>query len=223
MVSFKIKIEKPYILDGDDLRRLILKPFIYGNDWDKEENKYHYTKIKNKIRDHLSFYQDNYCAYCRFPITYGGKGEHLDHILSKSDYPHLMFSPYNLALSCKDCNVSKNSKNVLSNFKVSTILVPHFNFNYKIVNPYFDDYFKHIILEDGMFYRALDFNKGYNTIEMFELWSPLYNHKWATFHAIDKKTKEEKVAFRISDITIDEKEKKHLTNYYNKLINSKTF
>ncbi|MFY7965250.1 MAG: hypothetical protein ACOVO1_10165, partial [Chitinophagaceae bacterium] len=97
-------------------------------------------------------------------------------------------------------------------------LVPRFSFNYKIINPYFDEYDKHIELENEMFYRAKDFYKGYNTIEMFDLWNPIYNNKWAVANAIGRKEKRERVAFRISDPNINEAEKNHLINYAQKLV-----
>lgn len=46
------------------------------------------------------------CAYCRMVISGNGEKGEIDHILYKKKYKHLMFSPYNLILTCSNCNTS---------------------------------------------------------------------------------------------------------------------
>lgn len=55
------------------------------------------------------------CAYCRQAIQHNGTAGEIDHILYKSKYINLIISPYNLILSCANCNgfKTKGSKDLL--------------------------------------------------------------------------------------------------------------
>lgn len=57
------------------------------------------------------------CSYCRQEIRNKGESGKIDHILPKGKYINLIFSPYNLILSCANCNdiSTKGSEDLLDN------------------------------------------------------------------------------------------------------------
>ena len=90
------------------------------------------TKLRKAIRSTLMDMQNNFCVYCGCP-THGE--EDVEHIAHKADYPQFLFTPQNLAYSCKICNQT---------FKGQTDVVRLLSTDYdacqfNIVHPYLDD------------------------------------------------------------------------------------
>lgn len=95
--------------------------------WRKRE-----VTLRKAIRTSLMSMQNNFCVYCGCP-TFGA--EDVEHIAHKSDYPQFIFTPKNLAYSCKMCNQT---------FKGKVDVVSHLHTDYdqcqfKMVHPYCDD------------------------------------------------------------------------------------
>ena len=69
----------------------------------------------------------------------------IDHILPKSAFRHLMFTVYNLSVSCKRCNmnIKKDDLSFLSDINAVNDN-PQDTSLYKIIHPNFDDYFSHL-------------------------------------------------------------------------------
>lgn len=59
-------------------------------------------RIKKKIYNQLKHEQKGRCAYCGTPIM--REPADREHILPKEKYLKLMFNPYNIVLSCINCN-----------------------------------------------------------------------------------------------------------------------
>ena len=185
-VEFKHQFGRScYLEDGnnDDLKQCImkykkeiLKVFFINKktDWNTstvEELRKEVKKILIERQKDGKGYPR--CAYCRMQIRGKGENGQIDHILYKNKYIHLMFSPYNLILSCANCNENsaKGAIDLLSSthcefikniniesykesqdlfFRLTNSVVPFKNSKYQWVHPYFDNYFECIkILIDG--------------------------------------------------------------------------
>lgn len=90
------------------------------------------TKLRKAIRTSLMDMQNNFCVYCGCPVH---GAEDVEHIAHKATYPQFLFTPKNLAYSCKICNQT---------YKGQTDVVVHLDPDYdkcqfSIVHPYFDD------------------------------------------------------------------------------------
>ena len=90
------------------------------------------TKLRKAIRDSLKSKQNNCCVYCGCRVMGTGDVEHIAH---KADYPQFLFTPENLAYSCKTCNQT---------YKGKTNVVSYANATYQgcrfiIVHPYLDN------------------------------------------------------------------------------------
>lgn len=95
--------------------------------WDKR-----IKTLRLPIRSSLKALQKNCCVYCGCPTT---EDEDVEHIAHKSLYPQFVFTPKNLAYSCKTCNQTyKNSADV-----ISTADPIYENCKFTIVHPYLDD------------------------------------------------------------------------------------
>lgn len=100
--------------------------------------------VRKVVKDHYIAEQQQLCCYCRHPIETNNhavwEGEH---IISRESKPQFMFEPRNLSISCKDCNRSKSSKNVLKNKGRKKF--PSNSSDYIIVHPHFDVYDDYIL------------------------------------------------------------------------------
>ncbi|EKO3629018.1 hypothetical protein [Vibrio metschnikovii] len=130
-----------------------------GDDWGNDE----FDEIRRVIKNHYKVEQGYKCPYCAviYPVTHGMVWD-IEHIVAKDKKVQFMFEPRNLCVACKDCNCSKNSKQVL--VSPSRVKFPTNSKAYKIVHPHFDDYEEHInAVVPGEFYRPLT-EKGEFTI-----------------------------------------------------------
>lgn len=95
--------------------------------WQRRE-----VTLRKSIRASLMRMQNNCCVYCGCP-TFGA--EDVEHIAHKSDYPQFVFTPKNLAYSCKLCNQTFKGK-------VDIVAYLHTDYDrcqFKMVHPYLDD------------------------------------------------------------------------------------
>ncbi len=161
------RIKKPYMLNYYDLRQLDKHPDL---EW--EDRKY--SAIKQRIKYQYCKDQKGYCAYCRTEMEYKCHSSHIDHIVDKATHHGWRFTGLNLTLSCPQCNTYKLNKETLRDFARNAQAIPVGSAFYKIIHPHFDDYSRHIVFDENIFVRALDNDKGYNTIEICGLWRSLY-------------------------------------------------
>lgn len=141
----------------------------YWNDLDDKE----LAKVKGHIKNHYIKAQDFTCPYCkqRIEIKHNAVWD-IEHIIPKDTYPDFMFSPLNLCIACKDCNLAKRNKNILINPTRKTL--PTKSTDYLIIHPHLDDYSKHMkTLKSSLFFIPLD-SKGKETIETCGLLRFLY-------------------------------------------------
>ncbi|NKJ02792.1 hypothetical protein [Novosphingobium sp. SG707] len=135
---------------------------------------------KNKIRDHHLARHRGRCCYCRTRLKGGG---HFmidrEHILpkSKEGYRQLSFTLWNLAASCKRCNMQykKNDDDFVVN-KIDSSTWGNSD-NYALIHPNFDYYSHHmrysaIDIDDRMLVKFTVINrskKGEYTYNYFNL------------------------------------------------------
>lgn len=90
------------------------------------------TTLRKSIRSTLKEMQKGLCVYCGCTVRDNGDVEHIVH---KAAYPQFLFTPQNLAFSCKACNQTyKGDKNIVSAPGTS-----YDTYQFKIVHPYIDD------------------------------------------------------------------------------------
>lgn len=95
--------------------------------WDRNQ-----TKLRKKITSDLKGLQDNVCVYCGCEILDTPDVEHIAH---KAEYPQFLFTPKNLALSCKTCNqMYKGDTNI-----IETLDTDYLKCKFLMVHPYIDD------------------------------------------------------------------------------------
>lgn len=127
------------------------------------------TPVRKIIKDHYIREQNQLCCYCHHLLeTNNNAVWDGEHVISREVKPQFMFEPRNLAISCKDCNISKGVKNVLNNRDRKTFPVKASD--YIIVHPHFDNYDDHILWFGPVVAAAsTNSNKGSTTIEMCDL------------------------------------------------------
>lgn len=143
-----------------------------SNDWVKPV----YVGVKARIRSYFCTQQKRKCVYCRTELNSKCHSEHIEHIVNKSLKAAWMFEPFNLAISCSQCNTQKGEYNTLAgHLRVNNLAVlPHGPQHYTIVHPNFDNFDHHLEIEDQFYIKAKTISKGERTIEMCKLWRPLY-------------------------------------------------
>lgn len=102
------------------------------------------AKIRVAIREHYKIQQSYMCCYCRQQnIQEHGYVWDCEHILPKAIYPKFLFEPFNLALSCKACNLAKEKykEQIIINSKDRYCTD---KYNYRIIHPHFDVYSEHL-------------------------------------------------------------------------------
>lgn len=92
----------------------------------------HKIRLKDAIRKELESNQNGECVYCGCKVHETGDVEHIAH---KAAYPQFLFTPKNLAFSCRLCNEDiKGSKNT-----IDTLADQYDRCTFVIVHPYLDD------------------------------------------------------------------------------------
>ncbi len=119
---------KTFLVLTDEQKRIINGFGVLTKEhWSRNQ-----TKLRKAIRTELMKLQNNICVYCGCS-TYSD--EDVEHIAHKADYPQFLFTPKNLAYSCKICNqIYKKSANV-----VAQLDAEYEKCEFTIVHPYLDD------------------------------------------------------------------------------------
>lgn len=129
--------------------------------------------FRKEVRDYYRTEQNHTCPYCgRLREDFHGGQWDIDHIIPKSSYPEYLYTPQNLAVTCKDCNTHKSNKNPLSSPLGNGSAYPVNKDEYKIIHPHFDLYDEHIILSkdiNGRSCHEVISIKGSETFEMCNL------------------------------------------------------
>ncbi len=159
-----------YTFDRIDAKKLEDNPPYSNECWEDQI----YNRVKKNLKSYLCRRQKRMCIYCKTELEVACDAEHIEHIIHKEFKPIWMFEPINLGISCSQCNTSKGVKHALRLFARNAVVVPQGSAFYRIVHPYFDIYDKHIGIENDLFIKAKDNDKGKTTIDICKLWRPLY-------------------------------------------------
>ena len=156
--------------DHKDSTTLHNNPSYSNKCWEKTI----YRRVKRNLKSHFCITQKRLCIYCRTELEVACDSEHIEHIVHKEFKPAWMFEPFNLGIACFQCNTQKGTQHSLREFARNAVILPIGSIYYKIVHPHFDNYDFHIEIEDDLFIKSKNKNKGENTIEICKLWRPLY-------------------------------------------------
>lgn len=212
------KIANPFKLKVSDLILLRKNLPTVNKDWEKRI----YNDLKARIKNHYSFEQNDYCAYCRTQINFLGYNEPLEHIILKDYRPEWMFEPLNIALSCDECNTRKATKHTLrASYRKSNTFLTASN-NYRIIHPHHDNFEDHIKIIDDLFYQAITRDKGFIHILIFGLWHFQTLSKRARALNISKRDHYFKIYYRLQQSVCTRHEKKALRTMTNRLIDRLT-
>lgn len=122
--------------------------------------------FKKRFKEEMKLPQHKRCAYCRTKVNTGNSYFDIEHIEPRNLHPEWMFLPENLCLACRKCNSAKGDAEVLTN--PAATIYPTISEGFKIINPYFDNYFDHIELIGGFLYHGIS-PKGMFTISTCNL------------------------------------------------------
>ncbi|HEY9190905.1 MAG TPA: hypothetical protein VIM88_08570 [Sulfurovum sp.] len=142
--------------------------------WSAYNNDASMKSLKKEMKIRLLLIQNDKCVYCMKNIDtrthYDGDREHF---ANKDRYPQYTFEPYNLLISCSDCNRPlKGTHNTISTFNSI-----YSNCEFNIVHPILDNVPDHIDFTDKVLIFAKT-DKGLRTIELFKLDHPyLYSER----------------------------------------------
>lgn len=148
------------------------------NIWD-DSNNTSMKKFRTHIRNHYLNEQKLTCFYCKqYIFSENGLHWQVEHILPKSLFPQFLFHPHNLIVICPDCNREKSNQNphIDGENGRNQINYPSTSGRFKIVHPFFDDYYQHIDrvsvdhceYPEHYFIKALT-KKGKATVKMCDL------------------------------------------------------
>lgn len=129
--------------------------------------------FRKEVRDYYRDEQGLTCPYCgRLREEFHGGQWDIDHIIPKSSHPEYLYTPRNLAVTCKDCNTYKSNKNPLLSPLGRGAPYPENTNSYKIIHPHFDPYHEHIRLtrdHKGRSYHEVITDKGRETFQVCHL------------------------------------------------------
>jgi hypothetical protein len=98
--------------------------------------------VRAEIKNHYIAVQKYVCVYCRRHVATANNALwDAEHVVCRENAPRFMFTPQNLAISCRDCNIAKGRKEVRTTVRKK---FPDESKHYLIVHPHFDDYDEHI-------------------------------------------------------------------------------
>ncbi len=98
--------------------------------------------VRAQIKDHYIAEQQYVCVYCNRQIVTANKALwDAEHIISRAKAARFMFTPENLAISCRDCNNAKGEQDVRTSHPLK---FPDTSAHYRIAHPHFDKYADHI-------------------------------------------------------------------------------
>ncbi|MFH4548946.1 HNH endonuclease [Vibrio alginolyticus] len=156
-------INKPLSFSHSDLTIInnLMSGSMNNKIWESENLK----PIKKIIKNHYLSEQDYVCPYCqqKFNSKHGRYWD-IEHIIPRSQTPEFMFEPYNLCMSCVDCNKEKSNKKTTNS--VAKVRYPMNGGLFFIIHPHFDDYEENLIpVKPGVLYYPKT-AKGRKTIEI---------------------------------------------------------
>jgi hypothetical protein len=129
--------------------------------------------LRHSIRTHYLDEQRFMCAYCRMERKERhGLTWDVEHIIPKSTHPRYLFEPENLALACKECNLSKLNKNVLVKKIAINAEYPRAPDSFTIIHPHYDTYSDHMeiaVLGKKILHRPKNRGKGKETFIICDL------------------------------------------------------
>lgn len=151
------------------------------------------VSIRDSIRQHYFLEQHFLCAYCRMEHKQRhGLTWDVEHIIPKATHPQFLYEPENLALACKECNISKDNKNVLTRQISKAASLPKNNSDYSIIHPHLDKYSDHMeiaVIENKVFHRPKNKDKGKETFILCDLIRFSYSFgEWEDFNYAIVKT-----------------------------------
>ncbi|WP_242487349.1 HNH endonuclease [Pseudomonas sp. TH15] len=125
--------------------------------------------VRCHIRNHYRDVQKGVCYYCRGVVSLkSALNCHVEHIAPKSLYREFMFEPKNLCVICADCNEIKREQEVMSEVPDTVKSgkarrqYPRSEKAFRIVQPHFHAYHKHIDVFEGFYVDLTD--EGHFTI-----------------------------------------------------------
>lgn len=157
-------ISAPYQLTSADEK--CIEETSHGHPAKEDWSAARLKNFKKRVKEYYYEQQNQKCAYCRMDVSLATGFFHIEHIVPKSTHPKWMYTPFNLCLSCPNCNSSKGNQEVLAVNNIGEL--PHTSSDYLIVHPHIDNYFEHIEIIDGLLYKGLT-PKGVKTIEICNL------------------------------------------------------
>ncbi|GEJ47602.1 HNH endonuclease [Chryseobacterium sp. ON_d1] len=205
------KIQKSYLWKTVDRNIIRSYPLTSHNDW--TNLNYRYQPIKNRIKDHYSIEQRDHCVYCRQKINFKGYDEPIEHIIPKEARYDLMFTPLNLCLSCRTCNTKKSTNSPLSNRFRNNLSLNYDIYtstHFRILHPHFDNFHDYVFIDDGLFYRSYNRDKGLLHIYFFDLNSPTKIIDLARDQKIDKFNFHKKLTHKMRDPSLSQKQKRRI-------------
>ncbi len=115
-------------------------------------------EIRREVRDFYRVEQRLNCVYCLNAVTArSALGAHIEHIVSKSQYPQFMFEPKNLCVACPDCNEYKSQREAFADAAMRTNprrKYPTDIKQYRIYHPHFDEYGKNILKAGHLYFEV---------------------------------------------------------------------
>ena len=156
MATLKPKFEKidEIILTREQRVRLKNGISLYGYNWEHSN----FNWFKKYLNKELRRRQCDRCCYCRRPLLFKKGVVDIEHIIvkgsEKGKYAAHMFTVRNLALSCRDCNNNKGTKQVLRNSMLPVVVYPRSGARFTWVHPYLHNYSDHLTIHQGWVYEA---------------------------------------------------------------------
>ncbi len=182
---------KPIVFNVDDSD--YIKKYDGANHKIWNETTGPMVPLRASIRKHYLEQQGYKCAYCRMLKRENhGLSWDVEHIIAKSAHPRFLFEPENLALACKECNLSKLDQDVLIGALRPKAVYPRDKESYKIIHPHYDKYEDHIEIANfagKVIYMPKNKHKGRETFITCNLLRFSYEYgEWKDFsYAITKK------------------------------------
>lgn len=181
---------KPIVFEGDNLRYISMYDGLNHRIWNEMAGPI--VTLRASIRKHYLKEQGYKCAYCRMLKRENhGLSWDVEHIIAKSEYPRFLFEPENLALVCKECNLSKLDQNVLTRALRKNSPFPRNKEAYTIIHPHYDQYEEHMEIAGfggKVIYMPKNKGKGKETFIMCDLVRFSYEYgEWKDFsYAVTK-------------------------------------
>lgn len=152
-----IDISSPVVFTSDMQALINLKlsdPSFTHENWGDDD----LLEIRQHIRNHYRTEQLGICAYCKKDVSLqSAMNCHIEHIAPKSIYRNFIFEPKNLCVICADCNEIKREQEVMRDIPDTVNrggtrkYYPRSETAFKIVQPHFMQYEKHIDVFNGFY------------------------------------------------------------------------